>query len=500
MPSQNPSTSSRSQLENLAAQAARKELARREAARKSLIPFVEYVKPEYRAEDVHREIAAKLEDVVFGRTKRLIICLPPSSGKSELFSRKLPAWFLGRFPTRRIITASYNADLASTFGRDVRNLVGSKRYQALFPGVGLSEDSQSKDEWHTTQDGGYVAVGVGGGATGRHGNLLLIDDPFKGRAEAESETQRNAVWDWYRSVFFTRQLDIANTPIVVGCTRWHEDDLVGRLDAAEAEGKGERWERAIYPALTPTGESFCPGRFPTKELLRIRDVVGPYDWASLYEQRPRPLGGSFFSEATLLAEGRPIAVPQPVDIVYAVVDTAVKTGKEHDGAGVVFYSRSKLIQPPLAILDWDLKQIEGADLMVWLGTLFQYLEQLAKATRARMGVAGVWIEDKASGMVLLQQAQKDRRYGGLVHPIDSKLTAMGKTERAINCSPYVHGGQVKITQQAYDRVATYKGHTKNHLLSQVLGFRPGSGDQGEDDLLDCFSYGVSLGLGNQKGF
>lgn len=501
MPSQTSASSTpRSRLEGQAAQAARRELDRRAAARRSLVSFVEYVKADYRAAQVHRTIAAELEAVVRGETKRLIICLPPSSGKSELFSRKLPAWFLGGHPTQKVISASYNGDLATGFGRDVRNLVASKPYQALFPGTSLSEDSQSKGEWHTSQGGGYVAVGVGGGLTGFHGHLRLIDDPFKGRAEAESLVQRDAVWDWYRSVFYTRAQDLTSDPIVVGCTRWHEDDLVGRLDAAEAEGTGDRWRRVIVPALTPGGQSFCPERFPVKELERIRQVIGPYDWASLYEQRPRPLGGSFFSESTLLVSGQPVDFPAPCDGVFAIVDTAIKTGKAHDGSGVTFYARCKGYGVPLTILDWDLKQLEGASLETWLPVILQQLEAFAKVCKARMGVAGVWIEDKASGMVLLQQAQKDRRYGHLVYAIDSKLTSLGKEERAINCSGYVHGGQVKISRQAYARVVTYKGHTRNHLLSQVLGFRVGAKDMGEDDLLDCFSYGVSLALGGHGGF
>lgn len=494
-----PSALSREKLETLLLEQLSTELERRNAARDSLIGFTGYTYPDYEVTALHRRVAAKLDDVVAGRCKRLIICMPPSSGKSELFSRRLPAYFLGRRPTERILTWSYNSDLATTFGRDVRNIVGGQAFQRLFPSVWLSEDSQSKDEWHTNQGGGYACFGMDGGATGRHGKLLLVDDPLKGRAEAESQIRRDTIWDTYRSVIYTRRIDLVNTAIVVGCTRWHDDDLVGRLDAAEAEGTGDRWERLVIPALTPESDSFCPERFPVKELLKTREVIGPYDWASLYEQRPRPPGGSFFSEASLLEDGLPIATPAPVDTVYAVIDTAVKTGKEHNGTGVTYFSLSKVIQPPLAILDWDLKQIEGADLIVWLVTIFQYLEQLAKETRARMGVAGVWIEDKASGMVLLQQAQKDKRYGGLVHALDSKLTAMGKAERAINASPYVHQGQVKITERAYNRTATYKGHTKNHLLAQVLSFRPGH-DQGEDDLLDDFSYGIALGLGNQKGF
>jgi hypothetical protein len=153
-------------------------------------------------------------------------------------------------------------------------------------------------------------------------------------------------------------------------------------------------------------------------------------------------------------------------------------------------------------LDWDLKQIEGAMLDVWLPTVFAHLELLAKETKARMGIAGVWIEDKASGMVLLQQSRKlqDQHPDWHVHALDSKLTAMGKSERAINVAGYIHRGDVKITRRAYDRTCTYKGSTKNHLLSQILGFRPGGKDMGQDDLLDTNSYGIAIGLGDQTGF
>lgn len=497
-PNETLSGLSRERLEELFLSRLSTELDDRNAARESLIGFTEYTYDDYQTTAIHRQIAAKLDDVVAGRCKRLIICMPPSTGKSELFSRRLPAYFLGRRPRDRILTWSYNADLATTFGRDVRNIVSGKAFQRLFPDVRLSEDSQSKDEWHTNQNGGYACFGMDGGATGRHGKLLLVDDPFKNRAEAESPVIRDRVWDAYRSVIYTRQIDVVNTAIVVGCTRWHEEDLVGHLDAEEANGSGDRWERLIIPALTPQGLSFCPERFPLEALKRIREVVGPYDWASLYEQRPRPPGGSFFSEASMLVDGLPIPMPTLVDGIFSVIDSAVKTGKEHDGTGVIWFARTMHHGYPLVILDWDLIQIEGASLEAWMPTVHQRSEAFAKACKARKGVLGMWIEDKASGMVLLQQARKHPDWKAQALP--AKLSSIGKEERAINVSGYVHQGNVKLTAQAYNRVSTYKGHTKNHLLSQVLGFRLGIKDMGEDDLLDDFSYGVAIALGGGEGF
>ena len=408
-------------------------------------------------------------------------------------SRRFPAWYMGRHADHHIISASYNSDMAADFGRDVRNIVSSREYAALFPQTALAADSQSAERFHISGGGGYVAAGVGTAMTGRSAHIMNIDDPLKDRASAESETQRSAVWDWYRAVAYTRLRPDA--VIVVTQTRWHEEDLAGKLLLAEAEG-GERWTKLILPAIDADGRALWEDAYPRPVLDQIRATIGEYDWASLYEQRPRPRGGSFFTEASLLVNGAPVAYPFNPELVFATIDSAVKTGKQHDGVGVVYWAYLKAAQA-LVILDWDLKQVEGALLETWLPTVYQRLEALAKDCRARFGSRGAFIEDKASGMILLQQA---RNRGWAAIPIDSKLTSLGKSERAINCSGYVHGGQVKISEPAFRRVVTYKGVTKNHLLGQVLAFRAGTADMGDDDLLDCFSYGVSLSLGNRAGF
>lgn len=213
-------------------------------------------------------------------------------------------------------------------------------------------------------------------------------------------------------------------------------------------------------------------------------------------------GASFFAKDKLLDQhtGQPVGMPTICDAVFAVIDSATKTGKEHDGTAVTFFAVNRRFAnaAPLTIVDWDIQQIEGALLEAWLPSIFKRLEDLARETGARSGSVGVFIEDKASGMILLQQAAR-RQWP--VHAIDSKLTSLGKNERAINVSGYVYQGQVKIAQPAYDKVVVYKEISRNHQLSQVLGFRVNDNDRDrEDDLLDTFCYGIALALGNAEGF
>lgn len=210
-------------------------------------------------------------------------------------------------------------------------------------------------------------------------------------------------------------------------------------------------------------------------------------------------GVAFFALTNMLVNDLPVPEPVKCDTVFAVIDTATKTKNENDGTGVVYFAleRHGRTAYPLTILDHELIQIEGAVLERWLPSVASHLELLAKRTGARMGSSGIWIEDQASGMILLQQA---KRRGLPAQAIDSKLTSVGKSERAISVSGYVYRGSVKLTENAFNKSYIYKGTTQNHLLSQVIGFRVGDKDQDEDDLLDCFTYGIAIALGNVEGF
>lgn len=213
--------------------------------------------------------------------------MPPRHGKSEIASRRFPAWYIGRNPTKQIICASYSAELATDFGREVRNIVASAEFGSLFD-VQLSPDSQSADRWHTTQGGVYVAAGIGGSLTGRGAHIALIDDPVKDQLDADSERKRATTWDWYASVLRTRLMP--RGAIVLIQTRWNEDDLAGRiLNGPE----GKRFNVLSLPAIDASGKALWPEAYPLEELEQIR-AIDSRKFSALFQQNPTPDEGTFF--------------------------------------------------------------------------------------------------------------------------------------------------------------------------------------------------------------
>lgn len=229
---------------------------------------------------------------------RLVVAAPPRHGKTELLSHWLPVWYLALYPSRRVILASYADELATRNARLVRNtlLRNSQDPNALM-GTALSDDSRAADRWHTREGGGLLAAGVGGGITGWGAHLLVVDDPFRGAEDAASEAYRERAWRWWQQDARTR-LEPGGTVVVVA-TRWHEDDLTGRLLSEQKRG-GERWTEITLRALAEgddplgrkPGEPLWPARFPLQALDSIRSGVGSYAWNALYQQRPTPAEGA----------------------------------------------------------------------------------------------------------------------------------------------------------------------------------------------------------------
>ena len=209
-------------------------------------------------------------------------------------------------------------------------------------------------------------------------------------------------------------------------------------------------------------------------------------------------GDAFFSLDKLLVDGQPVEIPALCDTVLVFIDTALKTGKERDGTASLICAYQKVPFPRLTILEWDLRQIEGGSLNDWLPEQVNKGYQWAERCRARFGFGKVLIEDKGSGTVLIQQA---RRRDLPVGALEMRLTEMGKDERALNASGYVWRGLVKLCRTAYDKTCNYKGFVANHLLKQVIGYRPGVKDPlAEDDLLDTFTYGAIVAHGDTEGW
>lgn len=289
------------------------EIQKRNSAKQSFTSYCEYVAEDEPPAEHHKLLCDALDKVIDGEIRNLMVFMPPGSAKSTYGSVRFPAYYLGRMGKKNIICASYGADLATGFGRKVRNLVNSKESKAVFPGLSLAEDSQAKGEWETKDAGTYFAVGVGGGVTGRRADLGLIDDPVKSRKEADSELIKEDTWNWYNSDFMTRLKP--NAAQVIIQTRWVEDDLSGRILPEDWEGEsgtftgkdGKEWVVISLQAQAEDGKKDPLGRKPgewlwtdwftpeyweqTKKSQENADIR---NWSALYQQRPSPEDGIYF--------------------------------------------------------------------------------------------------------------------------------------------------------------------------------------------------------------
>ncbi len=248
--------------------------------------------------------------------QQLIVSMPPRHGKSFTLSRLFPAWYLGIHPDHRVILASYGASLAIKNSRAVRNILNSPVYREQFPLIKLANDARSAESWDIAEHGGGMdAVGVGGGITGKGAHLLIVDDPVKSRAEAESAHMRDYLWEWFNSDLYTRREPHAS--IIIVMTRWHMDDLVGRL----LRNQPDSWTYIRLPALAEAndplnravGEALWEARFPVTALREIEANIGAYAFAGLYQQNPIPQAGGLFKRGSFNL----IDVP-PTDFLYRV--------------------------------------------------------------------------------------------------------------------------------------------------------------------------------------
>lgn len=290
---------------------------RRRAAGRGLIAFTEFTFPKYQAAVLHWKIAAQLERVLRGEIDRLMLHVPPRCGKSELASRRFPAYYLGHHPDKQFISASASSPLAEDFGREVRNIVSSQEYAQVFD-TRLSEDSQAKGSWKTQQGGSYYAVGIGGDIMGRGAHVAIIDDPFGNMADAQSPAMRKQVWDWYTGTLYNRLED--KGAIVVINHRMHEDDLSGMLLGQQASG-GDKWEVVEFKAIDDDGRAIWPEKYDIDALNRIRINTTPRNWSALYQQNPVPDDGNYFQVDWL----RPYNTPPALEtmFIYGASDYAV---------------------------------------------------------------------------------------------------------------------------------------------------------------------------------
>ena len=259
----------------------------KEGAENDFMKFVEKVWPSFIGGRHHKRMARAFERVARGECKRLIINMPPRHTKSEFASYLLPAWFLGKFPGKKVIQTSHTAELAVGFGRKVRNLVDSEPYKEVFSGVALQADSKAAGRWATNAGGDYFAIGVGGAVTGKGADLLIIDDPHSEQEAALSETNPeiyDKTYEWYTSG--PRQRLQPGGSIVIVMTRWSKKDLTGQILKSSVQRSGEEWEVIEFPAILPTGNPLWPEFWPLQELEVLRNELPNAKWMAQYQQNP----------------------------------------------------------------------------------------------------------------------------------------------------------------------------------------------------------------------
>jgi len=258
--------------------------------KESFLDFVKHVYPGYKVGPHHLKLAQIFEDIANGKKKRVIVNIAPRHGKSELISYLAPAWFLGKYPQKKIIMSSHTADLAINFGRRVRNLVGSDLYKEIFPQVELQADSKSASRWGTNFNGEYFAIGVGGALAGRGADLFIIDDPH---SEQDAKTGRADVflpaWEWFQSGPIQRLMP--GGAIIVVMTRWSKLDLTGQIikqmELNDTQGDTvEPWEVVEFPAIKDDGEALWPEFWPVEELLAKKAVLDIRYWNAQFMQNP----------------------------------------------------------------------------------------------------------------------------------------------------------------------------------------------------------------------
>ena len=301
----------------------------RERGQESFMEFVRAVWPNFISGRHHAKMAEAFERVASGKLKRLIINMPPRHTKSEFASYLLPAWFLGKYPGKKIIQCSNTAELAVGFGRKVRNLVDGEVYSKVFPNVALRHDSKAAGRWSTNKNGEYFAIGVGGTVTGKGADLLIIDDPHseqEAALAANDPSIYDKVYEWYSSG--PRQGLLPGGAIVIVMTRWGKRDLTGQVIKAEGQRGGEEWEVIEFPAILPSGQPLWPEFWPMEELESLRAELPNQKWQAQYQQSPT-------SESSAIVKREwwrtwDSDTPPPCDFILMAWDTAYEKSNRAD--------------------------------------------------------------------------------------------------------------------------------------------------------------------------
>jgi predicted phage terminase large subunit-like protein len=424
-------------------------------ARGSLLAFTQFTNRHYRASPVHYFMSRRLDmflaDCAAGKSPRLIMSLPPRHGKSELVSRRLPAFAFGHHPDLQIISTSYSADLSGRFNREVQRIIDSPEYRRLFPDTKLNQNNirtSGRGSYLRNSDifeivghrGSYRSAGVGGGIGGMGADLLIIDDPVKDVAEAQSETVRENVKDWFGAVAYLRLQPGGG--VILCMTRWHMDDLAGHLLKQSASGESEKWEEVRFPGVAEgedvlgrqEGDPLDPVRYPKAALDRIKATIGTWQFSTLYQQRPVPREGSIFKRSWFGPDKRVRVAPAEAKVVRGWdLASSVKKRSKYT-AGV----RLSMDNQGVLYIEHALRFREGP------GQVEKMIHAVSKQDKAERPQIRISIPQDPG------QAAKSQvlAFTKLLHGFDVRFSPESgeKTDRANPFSAQCEGGNVRIIE------------------------------------------------------
>lgn len=412
----------------------------------------------------HRLICQKLDDVVRGKITRLMIWMPPQHGKSMAVTETFPSYFLGHHPNLRVMEVSYNDNFAKKFGRKNR----TKIEEFGFPlwGLTLSDINFSASNWDLNNyAGGMISVGFGGAATGEGADLLVIDDPIKNREEANSATYRNRVWDEFQSTFLTRVHPGGS--IIIVMTRWHEDDLCGRLLNPEYVEEVEGWDIVRLPALCEDdtdplqrepGEALWPEHGYDEEwIAKQKARIGSYSFAGLYQQRPAPAEGGILKRGWFKFYRE---LPPNISRSVQSWDCTFKDGDTSDFVAGHVWAKAG---PNYYLIDRVHDRMGITDTMQAIRTL----TYKHPAARAKL------IEDKANGPAVIELLRKE--ISGII-PVNPKG---GKVDRAQAIAPYAEAGNIYLP---HPETAPWI----HDMIEEIAAFPNGA----HDDDVDAMTQGI----------
>jgi len=444
----------------------------KELAQNTFMGFVNKCWPEFIGGRHHKIMANAFERVVNGECKRLIINMPPRHTKSEFASYLLPAWFLGKYPNKKVIQSSNTGELAVGFGRKVRNLVDSETYKAIFPNLELQQDSKAAGRWNTSKGGDYFAIGVGGTVTGKGANLLIIDDPHSEQEAALAASNPDVfdkVTEWYTSG--PRQRLQPGGAIVIVMTRWAQRDLTGQVLKAAAARGGEQWEVIEFPAIMPSGKPLWPEFWELSELEALRQELPNAKWQAQYQQNP--VGNESAIVKRDWWKWWETENPPQCDYILQAWDTAFeKTQRADYSAGTtwgVFINDEDNSTPNIILLNTYKKRVEWVELK--RDVLAEYREWEPDS---------VLIEKKATGAPLIYEL----RAMGI--PVQEYTPSRGqdKIARLNSVSDIIASGKVWLPRTQW----------AEELVDEVGSFPSGE----HDDLVDSMT--LALMRFRQGGF